>query len=145
MSAREAITVDIIEQLKNMSDPSPGLVSREYFDFEKLAITQYPAILVFGSNEDRTNITFTERQGTLNIQLRCFLRGNNIDQKRNELIEQIEQTIETQSNRDVTIDKDATHYVVSRITNISVVERQPPLAEIVIELEVEYVYKRGNA
>tara|TARA_R100001460_G_scaffold82978_2_gene123883 strand:+ start:7399 stop:7836 length:438 start_codon:yes stop_codon:yes gene_type:complete len=145
MSAREAITVDIIEQLKNMSNPAAGLVSREYFDFEKLAITQYPAILVFGSNEDRTDITFTERQGTLNIQLRCFLRGTNIDQKRNQLIEQIEQTIETQSNRDVTIDKDATHYVVSRITNIEVIERQPPLAEIVIALDVEYVYKRGNA
>ena len=62
MSAREAITVDIVEQLQNMSDPSPGLVTREYFDFEKLAITQYPAILVFGSTEDRTNITFQERQ-----------------------------------------------------------------------------------
>jgi hypothetical protein len=144
MSAREAITVDIIEQLKNMSDPAPGLVTREYFDFEKLAITQYPAILVFGSNEDRTNITFTERQGTLNIQLRCFLRGNNIDQKRNNLIEQIEQTLESQSNRDVTIDANATHYVVSRISNIEIIERQPPLAEIVIALDVEYVYKRGN-
>ena len=145
MSAREAITVDIIEQLQNMSDPAPGLVTREYFDFEKLAITQYPAILVFGSNEDRTNITFQERQGTLNIQLRCFLRGNNIDQNRNNLIEQIEQTLETQSNRDVTIDKDATHYVVTRISNIEVIERQPPLAEMVIALDVEYVYKRGNA
>jgi hypothetical protein len=145
MSAREAITVDIVEQLQNMSDPSPGLVTREYFDFEKLAITQYPAILVFGSNEDRTNITFQERQGTLNIQLRCFLRGNNIDQNRNNLIEQIEQTLETQSNRDVTVNKDATHYVVTRISNIEVIERQPPLAEMVIALDVEYVYKRGNA
>ena len=145
MSAREAITVDIVEQLQNMSNPAPGLVTREYFDFEKLAITQYPAILVFGSNEDRTNITFQERQGTLNIQLRCFLRGNNIDQNRNNLIEQIEQTLETQSNRDVTIDKDATHYVVTRISNIEVIERQPPLAEMVIALDVEYVYKRGNA
>jgi len=144
MSAREAITVDIVEQLQNMSDPSPGLVTREYFDFEKLAITQYPAILVFGSNEDRTNITFQERQGTLNIQLRCFLRGNNIDQNRNNLIEQIEQTLETQSNRDVTVNKDATHYVVTRISNIEVIERQPPLAEMVIALDVEYVYKRGN-
>lgn len=145
MSAREAITVDIVKQLQNMSDPSPGLVTREYFDFEKLAITQYPAILVFGSNEDRTNITFQERQGTLNIQLRCFLRGNNIDQNRNNLIEQIEQTLETQSNRDVTVNKDATHYVVTRISNIEVIERQPPLAEMVIALDVEYVYKRGNA
>ena len=145
MSAREAITVDIVEQLQNMSDPSPGLVTREYFDFEKLAITQYPAILVFGSNEDRTNITFQERQGTLNIQIRCFLRGNNIDQNRNNLIEQIEQTLETQSNRDVTVNKDATHYVVTRISNIEVIERQPPLAEMVIALDVEYVYKRGNA
>jgi hypothetical protein len=144
MSAREAITVDIIEQLKNMSDPAPGLVTREYFDFEKLAITQYPAILVFSQNEERTNISFTERQGTLNVQLRCFLRGNNIDQKRNNLIEQIEQELETQSNRDVTVDSAATHYVISRISNIEVIERQPPLAELLINLDIEYVYKRGN-
>ena len=145
MSARETITVDIIEQLKNMSDPSPGLVTREYFDFEKLAITQYPAILVWSSNEDRTDVSMGERQGNLNIQLRCFLRGTNIDQNRNNLIEQIEQTLETQSDRDVTVDNNATHYVVTRISNIEIIERQPPLAEMIIALDVEYVYKRGNA
>jgi hypothetical protein len=100
--------------------------------------------LVFSQNEERTNISFTERQGTLNVQLRCFLRGNNIDQKRNNLIEQIEQELETQSNRDVTVDSAATHYVISRISNIEVIERQPPLAELLINLDIEYVYKRGN-
>lgn len=145
MSAREQITKDIVLQLQNMSNPAPGLVTRESFDFEKLAITQFPAIQVFGGSEERTDLTMTERQALLQIQLRCFVRGTELDNKRNNLIENIEQTLETNSDRDITINKDAHHYAVTRVTNIEVIERQPPLAEFVITVEVEYVYKRGNA
>jgi len=145
MSAREQITKDIVLQLQNMSNPAPGLVTRESFDFEKLAITQFPAIQVFGGSEERNNISMSERQGLLQIQLRCFVRGTELDNKRNNLIENIEQVLETNSDRDITIDKNAHHYAVTRVTSIEVIERQPPLAEFVITVEVEYVYKRGNA
>lgn len=145
MSAREQITADIVEQLQNMSNPAPGLVTRDTFDFEKLAITQFPAIQVFGGSEERTDISMTERQAILQIQLRCFLRGNELDTKRNNLIENIEQTLETNSDRDVVSNKDVHHYAVTRVTNIEVIERQPPLAEFVMTVDIEYVYKRGNA
>lgn len=122
-----------------------GLVSRETFDFEKLAITQFPAIQVWTASEERADISMSERQGRLQIQLKCYLRGDQIDTKRNNLIENIEQVLETNRNRNITVDKLATHYVDSRLIGVEVVERQPPLGEMTLTFEVIYVYKRGNA
>lgn len=144
MSARETIAEDIREQLINMSDPAPGTVTREFFDFEKLAITQYPAILVVTGNEERTDITLSERQGILQVELRCFVRGNELDTRRNQLIEVIEQTLEGSRGRNLTTDKDATHYVETRVTNVEVIERNPPIGQVIVTVEVEYMYKRGN-
>jgi len=145
MSARENIAIDIVKQLKNMTNPAPVLVSREFFDFEKLAITQFPAILVVSGNEEREDISMSERQGTLEIELRCFVRGSELDTARNNLIENIEQTLELSRDRNITVDNTATHYVQSSINNIEVVERQQPLGQFNATLSVTYVYKRGNA
>jgi len=144
MSARESIAEDIREQLTNMSDPAPGLVTREFFEFEKLAITQYPAILIVTGNEERTDVTLSERQGILQIELRCWVRGNELDTKRNEIIEKIEQTLEASSGRNLTTSKDATHYVETSVTNVEVIERNPPIGQVIVTVEVEYMYKRGN-
>ncbi len=144
MSARETIAEDIREQLINMSDPAPGTVTREFFEFEKLAITQYPAILVVSGNEERTDISLSERQGILQVELRCFVRGNELDTKRNQLIEVIEQTLEGSRGRNLTTNKDATHYVETRVTNVEVIERNPPIGQVIVTVEVEYMYKRGN-
>ena len=83
MSARENIAKNIIQQLENMTDPAPNFVTREHFDVQKLAITQYPAVLVYTANEDREDISTDERQATITFQLRCFLRGNELDTQRN--------------------------------------------------------------
>ncbi len=144
MSARENIAIDIVEQLKNMSKPGAVLVSREFFDFEKLAITQFPAILVVSGNEEREDISMSERQGTLEIELRCFVRGSELDTARNNLITNIEKTLELSRDRNITVDNTATHYVQSSINNIEVVERQQPLGQFNATLSVTYAYKRGN-
>jgi hypothetical protein len=144
MSARESIVEDIRKQLVNMTDPAPGHVNREFFDFEKLAITQYPAILIVSGNEERSDVTMTERQGILQVELRCFVRGNNLDTARNELIESIEQTLEVSRDRNLTTLNTATHYVQTRITNIEVIERNPPIGQVNVIVEVEYVYRKGN-
>jgi len=144
MSARENITTDIVEQLNNMSDPAPALVTREFFEFEKLAITQFPAILVVSGNEERVDISMSERQGTMDIELRCFVRGSELDTARNQLIENIEQTLEASRSRNTTIQDTATHYVQSSINNIEIIERQQPLAQFNATLSVTYAYKRGN-
>lgn len=145
MSARESIAEDIREQLINMSDPAPGLVTREFFEFEKLAITQYPAILIVTGNEERTDVSMSERQGILQVELRCWVRGNELDTKRNHIIENIEQTLEGSRGRNITVNKEATHYVETRVTNVEVIERNPPIGQVIVTVEVEYMYKRGNA
>lgn len=145
MSARETITKRIQTVLENMTNPGVGLASREYFDFEKLAITQFPAILIVPLNEIREDISMSERQATLEVSLRCFVRGNQLDTLRNDVIRNIEESLETERNLNVTPDATATHVVRSRITNIQMIERQPPLGEVTVVLEVTYIYQRGNA
>ena len=70
MSARENITTNIFDQLQNMTNPAPGLVSREFFEVSKIAITQFPAILVNTLSESRNDISTDLREGTMAIQLK---------------------------------------------------------------------------
>jgi len=145
MSAREDILKRVEQVLKNMTNPGPGLVSRDFFDFEKLAITQFPAILVVPLNETREDISLSERQGTMEVSMRCFVRGNQIDTLRNDIIRNIEESLETERALNNTADADATHVVRCRIDNVQVIERQPPIGEVTVVAEIIYIYKKGNA
>ena len=145
MSARENIAKDVVEQLENMSNPAPAMVTREFFEFDKLAITQFPAILVICTKEDREDISLAERQGTLEVELRCFIRGVKLDTERNRIIERCEEALEDNRDRNITIDDTVTHYVNSNITSIEVIERIAPIGQVNLTLTITYVYKRGNA
>jgi len=145
MSAREDITKRIQQVLTNMTNPAPGTVSRDFFDYEKLAITQFPAILIVPLNEDREDISMSERQGTLEVSLRCFVRGNQLDTLRNDLVRNIEETLETERGLKITPDATATHVVNLQITNIQMIERQPPIGEVTVIVQVTYIYQKGNA
>ena len=73
------------------------MVTREPFDVEKLAITQFPAILVQTNNETRNTESMASgglRQGNIIYNIRGFVRGTELDRQRNELIEAIEETLE---------------------------------------------------
>ena len=144
MSARENIAKNLIEQLTNMTDPAPGLVSRKYFDVTKLAITQSPAILMNSTSEAREDVSMDLRQGVIEYQLRCYLRGTELDTLRNELIERVEETVETQRGRNITLNSTNIHNVTTRVSNIDVIQRELPLAEVVVTVEVTYTYKKGN-
>jgi len=143
MSARENIAINIRQQLETMTDPAPGLVSRKWFDVAKLAITQFPAILVVSTNENREDISTDLRRGVLEIVLRCYVRGSELDTLRNEIIERIEEQLETQRDRDITLANANIHNVSTHIRNIQVIEREIPLGEVVITVEVVYAYKKG--
>ena len=143
MSARENIAKNIVSQLDNMTDPSPNLVSREKFDIQKLAITQFPAILVVTANEEREDISTTERQGLIQYQLRCYVRGNEIDTLRNEIVERVEETLEVSRNRDITLAGTNIHNVTTHISGIEVIDRELPLGEVVVNVDVQYIYKKG--
>ena len=143
MSAREDIANNIVEQLENMTDPAPGKVSRVFFDIQKLAITQFPAILVVTNNETRTDVSMTAREGVIGYELRCYVRGTEVDTLRNEIIERIEETLEVSRDRDITINTANIHNVKTQISNIDVVERELPLGEVVVTVDVKYQYKKG--
>lgn len=145
MSAREDILTRVEQVLKNMTNPAPGLVTRNFFDYEKLAITQFPAILIVPLNETREDVSLSERQAVLEVSMRCFVRGNQIDTLRNDIIRNIEESLETERALNVTPDADATHVVRCRIDNVQVIERQPPIGECTVVAEITYIYKKGNA
>lgn len=143
MSARENITKNIVEQLENMTDPGVAHVARDKFDAEKLAITQFPAILVVTQNEDREDIATDLRQSNLAIQLRCYVRGTQVDTLRNELVENISETLEKSRDRDLTLAATNIHNVSTRISNVEVVDRETPLGEVIVTATVTYTYKKG--
>ena len=143
MSARENIAKNIVDQLENMTAPAPNFVTREHFDVQKLAITQYPAILVYTSNEEREDISTDERQSNITFQLRCFFRGNELDTQRNELAENISETLEKSRDRDLTMTANNIHNVSTTISNIEVIERELPLAQMNMNVNVRYTYNKG--
>ena len=143
MSARENIAINLQMQLQNMTDPAPGSVSRVFFDLQKLAITQFPAILITTADESRIDISTSERQGTIRYNLRCYVRGTNIDTLRNEIVERIEETLELSRDRDLTLSANNIHSVSTTIAGVEVVERELPLGEVVVQVDVKYTYKKG--
>jgi hypothetical protein len=126
-----------------MTDPAVGSVSREFFDVQKLAITQFPAVLITTAEETREDITMDERQGTIRYNLRCYVRGTQIDTLRNEIVERIEETLEVSRNRDITFAATNIHHVTTRVAGVEVVERELPLGEVVVQVDVTYRYKKG--
>jgi hypothetical protein len=143
MSARENIAKNIVAQLENMTDPAPGKVSRVFFDVQKLAITQFPAILVITGNEVRSDVSMSARESTVQYQLRCYVRGTEIDTLRNEIVERIEETLEVSRDRDVTLSTANIHNVKTEITGVDVIERELPLGEVQVVVDVKYQYKKG--
>lgn len=147
MSNRELATNNIISVLKDMDHPKPTFVTREPFDVLKLAITQFPAVLVTTGNETREDDAMGGiRRGTIQVQIRGYVRGDgraqqviSVDQKRNELIERIEETLNSDRTRELSAARAAT----TRISSVEVIDKTPPLGEFLITAEVRYTFTKG--
>lgn len=140
---RQQIAENIVTVLKEITDPRPVLVTREPFVIQELAITQFPAILVEMREENRETITMGapgvgRRMGTITYGLRGFVRGTELDTKRNDLIESIEEALDSDRYRSLKADG----VIDSQVRVIEIVERQPPLAEFLVIFEVKYNYLR---
>ena len=141
---RQQISENIVTVLKNMEDPTPVQVTREPFVVQELAITQFPAILITPISESRETVTMGvpgtgRRMGTIEFRIQGFVRGVELDKKRNDLIERIEESLEGDRYRSLI----AEGVIDSQITQIEIIERQPPLAEFVITFTVRYNYLRA--
>jgi len=147
MSNREDIVKDIEEVLGDMDNPKARLITREPFDLDKLALTQFPALLITAGNETREdNSMGGNRRGVLEVNIRGFMRSDgrqgfvqSVDQKRNELIERIEETLNTNRDREL----GATRAATTHVTSIEVIDRTPPLGEFVMIAEVQYSFTKG--
>lgn len=141
MSLRNDFADNIVDVLKNMKDPKPILVTREPFDVEKLAITQFPALLIQTGNEVREDYSMgIRRQGVITYTIRGFVRGGaEIDRQRNDLIERIEETLDLDRTRGTNRSSMKTQVVA-----IDVIERLPPLGEVAVTVEVRYLYNKGE-
>jgi hypothetical protein len=144
---RQLISQDIVTVLKDQTDPRPVIVTTEPFQVTELAITQFPAILITATNETRETVsmgTNGRRSGTITFTIRAFVRGNELDKRRNEIIERIEETLDSDRYRALMLDGTNSRGIIdSQILTIDVIERQPPLAEVSIEYQVRYNYQRG--
>ena len=144
MSIREATAVNLVDTLKAIQDPQPVLVTRDPFDVEKLAITQFPALLVQQTMESRETISMGipgvgRRTGTMTFQVRAFVRGVELDTRRNELIAAVEDALDGDRYRE----QWAVGVTDTQIVEIEIIPRQQPLAEVLITVEVTYNYVRG--
>tara|TARA_S200002703_G_scaffold57059_1_gene49826 strand:+ start:120 stop:572 length:453 start_codon:yes stop_codon:yes gene_type:complete len=150
MSLRENIAKNIVDVLGDMNPPRPVLVTREPFDVQKLALTQFPAILVTTGNETREEHTMGgNRRAVLEMLIQGFVRSDgrdgfvqSVDEKRNEMIERIEETLNTDRTRELS----STTAVKTRVTAVEVnQERQPPLGEFTVTCEVHYTFTTSAA
>ena len=144
-SLREQVAINIVDVLKEIDDPHVVLVTREPFDVEKLAITQFPALLVQQTTETRETITMGtpgvgRRMGVMTFEVRGFVRGTELDSRRNELIEAVEKQLDSDRYRGLLADG----VTDSQLVSIEIVPRLQPLAEFIITVEVTYNYLRGT-
>ena len=149
MSIREQIAKNITEELGDMDPPRPVFVTREPFDITTLALTQFPAVLITTGNEVREDITMGgSRRSTIEILIQGFIRSdgrdgftNSVDESRNNLIERIEETLNTDRTREL----DDSTAVMTRISLVEVnQERQPPLGEFTVTCEVTYTFSTST-
>jgi len=144
-SLREQVAINIVDTLKEIDDPHVVLVTRDPFDVEKLAITQFPALLVQQTTESRETITMGptatgRRMGVIEFEIRGFVRGTELDSRRNELIEAVEEALDSDRYRGLL----AQGVTDSQIRSIEIVPRLQPLAEFIMTLDVTYNYLRGT-
>lgn len=141
---RELIAQDIADVLENMDEPRLALVTRQPFNVEELAITQFPAVLVTTGTETRETVSMHTagiRSGEILFNVRGFVRGTELDTLRNNLIERIEEALDSDRYRNLT----GSRVRNSQVETIEIVERQPPLAEFNIVFRVDYWFTRGTA
>ncbi len=147
MSVREDIALDIVQKLQDITSPNVVLVTRNPFTVSDLAATQFPAVFVRTTDEERTDFTQAGlREGIVEYEIVASVQAdssatsinNNVDTKRNEIVEAICEKLE----EDTTRNSKALH---SQITRVQVDDGTPfPVGQATITYQVQYKYTRGT-
>lgn len=143
MSVREEIADNIVITLNEIINPvAIKYATRQPFDFNKLSNAQYPAILVRSADEERQDSSIggslTQRMGTINYELVCFVKGASIDSARNNIIEAIEEGLDVDRTR-------GNKAIDTQVTNIEIDEGSiDPIGGVIMTIRVVYQYTRGT-
>jgi hypothetical protein len=143
MSVREKIADNIVDTLRDVVPKSDiSYVTREPFDFSKLSNAQYPAILVRSAGESREDSSIggsiTQRMGTINYDLICYVKGAVIDTARNKIIEVVEEALDVDRYR-------GNNALDTQVINVEVDEGSiDPIGGVIITVRVVYQYTRGT-
>ena len=147
MSKREDIASDIITKLDAVTSPIEfKKITREPFEVEELSDAQFPAMFIQSGDETREvgsigatgSGTYT---ATIDFLIVAFAKGTdtNIDTKRNELIEVIEETLDN----DITRNGNAldTHIIEASTDEGTIY----PYGGVRMTARVLYEYTRGSS
>jgi hypothetical protein len=143
MSVREKIADNIVDTLRDVVPKSDiSYVTLEPFDFSKLSNAQYPAILVRSAGESREDSSIggsiTQRMGTINYDLICYVKGAVIDTARNKIIEVVEEALDVDRYR-------GNNALDTQVINVEVDEGSiDPIGGVIITVRVVYQYTRGT-
>ena len=147
MSKRENIAGNIITVLDAVSSPIEfKKLTREPFDPEELSNAQFPAMFISTGDETREDLSLGDtsagtRSGTVDFVIVAFAKGTdtNIDTKRNQLIEVVEETLDN----DITRNGNA---IDTQIIEASTDEGTIyPYGGVRITARVLYEFTRGSA
>ena len=147
MSIREDIAANIITVLDAVTSPIElKKITREPFEPEQLADPQFPALYISTGDEVREDFSLGDtaagkRSGTIDYVLVGYVKGTetNLDTKRNQLIEVIEETLDADRTR-------SGNALETKIVEVSSDEGTLyPLGGIRIVVRVFYEFVRGTA
>ena len=147
MSIREDIAANIITVLDAVTSPIElKKITREPFEPEQLADTQFPALYISTGDEVREDFSLGDtaagkRSGTIDYVLVGYVKGTetNLDTKRNQLIEVIEETLDADRTR-------SGNALETKIVEVSSDEGTLyPLGGVRIVVRVFYEFVRGTA
>jgi hypothetical protein len=147
MSLREDIAANIITTLDAVTSPIElKKITREPFKPEELADPQFPALYITTGDELREDFALGDtaagkRSGTIDYVLIGYVKGSdtNLDTKRNQLIEVIEETLDADRTR-------GGNALETKVIEVSSDEGTLyPLGGIRIVVRVFYEFVRGTA
>ena len=147
MSKREDIAANIITVLDAVTSPIElKKITREPFEPEQLADPQFPALYISTGDEVREDFSLGDtaagkRSGTIDYVLVGYVKGTetNLDTKRNQLIEVIEETLDADRTR-------SGNALETKIVEVSSDEETLyPLGGVRIVVRVFYEFVRGTA
>lgn len=143
MSVRESVATDIVTTLQATTTPvTPKYVTREPFEFSELSNAQFPAILVQTASETREDVTIGDdairREGIITYDLVGYVKSNAVDTARNQLIEAIEEALDTDRTR-------GGNALDTQIISIETDQGAiTPVGGIIVTVNVMYNFVRGN-